>query len=124
MTRRIVLSELWTNPQPERQGTFAPFYPGVSILPLYGMSPQGSADSPAEPAAAFIRYEPGAAVPAHHHHGYEHIFVLQGAQADDHGEYVAGSCLISPPGTAHRITSERGCLVLALWNRPVEVRHD
>ena len=33
-------------------------------------------------AAAMLRYAPNAEVPLHEHDGYEHIFVLEGAQED------------------------------------------
>jgi hypothetical protein len=34
---------------------------------------------------------------------------------------TAGSMLISEPGTAHAVSSEEGCVVLAIWERPVEL---
>ena len=61
---------------------WAPFRSGVSIRWLYQTHPGG-------PAAALLRYEPGAAVPLHEHLGYEHIVVLQGSQSDERGHYPA-----------------------------------
>lgn len=88
-----------------------PFRPGIEILRLY--TEQGGA------AAALLRYAPGASAPLHQHQGYEHILVLRGAQQDDAGRYAAGTLLISPPGSRHAIASPQGCLVLAIWERPV-----
>ena len=67
------------------------------------------------PAAALLRYAPGAAVPAHRHTDYEHILVLRGSQRDADGHYPAGTLLVSPPGSWHAVGSEAGCLVLAIW---------
>lgn len=91
---------------------FVPFREGVEIARLYG----GGAG---EPSAAFLRYAPGSSVPRHGHPGYEHIFVLEGAQEDEHGRYEAGTLVINPPGTSHSVRSEHGCLVLVIWQLPV-----
>jgi len=86
--------------------------PGIEIARLYGDDKRG-------PSAAYLRYAPGASLPSHVHNGYEHIFVLQGEQSDEHGSYGPGSCLISAPGSRHRVQSATGCLVLAVWCEPV-----
>lgn len=93
---------------------WTPFREGVEIARLYGEGAGG-------PSAALLRYAPGARVPAHVHHGMEHILVLAGAQSDAHGSYGAGSLLIHGPGTSHSVTSEGGCVVLAIWEKPVEI---
>lgn len=116
----IVLRGLFDGFIPEKLGRFVPLLPGVSMLPLYGRHPDGTEHSPNAPSAAILRYEPGAVVPEHHHSGFEHILVLDGAQTDENGVYERGACLISPPGSHHRVTSERGCLVLAIWQSSVE----
>lgn len=90
-----------------------PLRPGVDISMLYG----GGAD---EPSAALLRYAAGASVPLHEHRGYEHILILRGSQSDERGEYGTGELIISPPGTRHSVTSKEGCLVLAIWQIPVE----
>lgn len=117
---RIVLNRLLDEfyaPAPE---DFRPFRPGVDILALYGMDdPEATG-----PSAAFLRYAPGASVPTHLHTGYEHIFVLQGSQQDAHGVYTRGTCIISPPGSRHAVASTDGCLVLAVWSRPVQMLED
>ena len=91
-----------------------PFRPGVRIHWLYRTGEDG-------PAAALLRYEPGAGVPLHEHVGWEHIFVLAGAQSDGSALLDAGALLISAPGTRHAITSDSGCIVLAVWQRPVRI---
>lgn len=91
-----------------------PFREGVEISWVY------RTDDPLGPAAAFLRYEPGATVPRHNHRGFEHIFMLEGAQTDENGRYEAGDVVINPPDTQHSIVSEEGCVVLAVWQKPVE----
>ena len=87
--------------------------PGVDFHALYGQPGQG-------PAAALLRYAPGASVPAHQHGGIEHILVLAGSQRDDNGLYPAGTLLVSPPGSRHAVVSDDGCLVLAIWAGPLD----
>jgi len=121
LNQRVVLRGLFDGFEPSGLGEFAPLWPGVDILPIYGISKAGSPIDPSRPSAAFVRYAPGAAVPSHRHPGYEHIFVLAGAQSDERGVYERGTCVMSPPGSSHGVASDRGCLVLAIWNQSVEV---
>jgi anti-sigma factor ChrR (cupin superfamily) len=110
----IVLADVLREQGPRDDLAWQSFRDGVEICWIYeqvngeGMS------------AAYLRYEPGAKVPRHRHTGYEHIFILEGSQSDDWGHYPAGTVLISPPGTDHAIESAEGCVVLAIWERPVE----
>ncbi|MEM9535994.1 MAG: cupin domain-containing protein [Cyanobacteria bacterium P01_E01_bin.45] len=90
-----------------------PFRPGVEIHYLY-KDESGA-------ACALLRYQPGATVPLHKHGGYEHIFVLSGSQTDEHATHRAGSFTINPPDTTHSVASEDGCIVLIIWERPVEL---
>lgn len=94
-----------------------PFRPGVRIHWLYRSDEEG-------PAAALLRYEPGADVPLHEHLGWEHIFILAGAQSDGIARHAEGELMISAPGTRHAIHSDEGCVVLAIWNRQVRVLGD
>jgi anti-sigma factor ChrR (cupin superfamily) len=89
-----------------------PFRPGIEICWLYRNGEHG-------PAAAFLRYAPGAAVPLHLHAGYEHVLILEGSQTDRTGRQGAGSLIVNPPGTCHEVASEEGCLALLIWERPV-----
>jgi anti-sigma factor ChrR (cupin superfamily) len=90
-----------------------PFRPGVDIHRLYGNGDQG-------PSAALLRYAPAASVPLHRHTGHEHIYILRGSQRDDAGTYLAGTFVIHGPGTSHAVSSPDGCIVLVIWERPVD----
>jgi anti-sigma factor ChrR (cupin superfamily) len=89
-----------------------PFREGVEIHRLYG-------DGISGPSAALLRYRAASRVPFHHHDGYEHILVLAGSQRDEFGVVSPGTLRIHPPGTGHEVTSEAGCLVLAIYEKPV-----
>jgi anti-sigma factor ChrR (cupin superfamily) len=95
---------------------WAPFRPGIQIQRLYQEKDDG-------PAAALLCYEPGAVVPTHEHLGYEHILVLDGAQSDEHGTYPAGTLVVNRPHSVHRVASENGCVVLAIWEKKIRF-HD
>jgi anti-sigma factor ChrR (cupin superfamily) len=86
---------------------------GIEIARLYSGGEGG-------PSAALLRYSPAARLARHEHTGFEHIFILAGSQVDDGGEHHAGALLIHGPGTSHSIASKHGCLVLAVWERPVK----
>jgi anti-sigma factor ChrR (cupin superfamily) len=86
--------------------------PGVDIHRLYQW--------PAGQSAALLRYAPGARMLRHRHVGTEQILVLSGSQSDGDGDYAAGTLVVHPPGTCHAIRSDGGCVVLAIWERPVE----
>lgn len=93
-----------------RGAVYQPFRDGVEISPIV----EG------EPAVALLRYAPGAGVPRHLHRGMETILILEGSQSDDHGTYGAGTLILNPEGSAHRVWSDDGCVVLIQWNRAVE----
>lgn len=73
-----------------------------------------------DPVVALLRYSPGASVPRHRHRGLETILVLEGRQSDERGSYGAGTLVLNPEGSSHRVWSETGCVVLIQWQRPVE----
>ena len=91
---------------------WVPFRTGIQIQQLYQEKDDG-------PAAALLRYEPGAVVPTHEHLGYEHILVLDGAQSDEHGTYPAGTFVVNRPHSVHRVASKDGCVVLMIWEKGV-----
>ena len=93
-----------------------PFRQGVEIYHLYKDDMGAS--------AAMLRYEAGAKVPHHSHSGYEHIFVLSGSQSDADGTYAKGSVIINPPNTSHQVSSEEGCVVLIVWQKPVIIANE
>jgi anti-sigma factor ChrR (cupin superfamily) len=87
--------------------------PGVHICMLHGDRRIGC-------SSALLRYEPGTSIPPHVHTGHEHLFILHGSQSDEHGIYRQGTFLINKPASSHRVSSEEGCLVLAIWEAPVK----
>jgi len=89
-----------------------PFREGVEIHRLYG-------DGISGPSAALLRFLKAARIPFHHHDGYEHILVLAGRQVDEHGIVDTGTLRIHSPGTSHHVAGEAGCLVLAIYEKPV-----
>jgi anti-sigma factor ChrR (cupin superfamily) len=99
----------WQNNLP-----WQPFRDGVEIYRLYG-------DNTSGPAAALLRYEPGASVPMHAHTGFEHIYVLTGSQTDQNGEHQAGTFVINPPNSNHSVVSQAGCIVLVIWEKPISL---
>ena len=112
---RLYVANLFGAATDHDRFAWAPFREGVEIARLYGDGARG-------PSAALLRYAPGARVPAHVHHGMEHIIVLAGAQVDADGTYGPGGMLVHGPGTSHAVVSEQGCVALAIWERPVEIR--
>lgn len=89
-----------------------PLREGVNISLIYDDGEGGA-------RAAFLHYLPGAVVDAHQHEGYEHILILDGGQADETREYQRGDFTVQPPGSRHRVVSAEGCVVLAIWEKPV-----
>jgi anti-sigma factor ChrR (cupin superfamily) len=95
-----------------RLGSWQQLRPGVKKLHL------GSDGDQEE--LALLWYAPGAEVPSHLHTGRETIFMLDGVQADESDSYGPGALRINEAGTSHSIRSERGCLLLIHWQRPVQ----
>ena len=117
VTSPLILTDLFTLVSQPEKLPWQPFRPGVEIFRLYG-------DGQTGPAAALLKYAPGAEVPHHDHTGYEHIVVLSGAQRDHQGNHQAGTLVINPPGTHHAVVSEQGCIVLIIWEKPVVIREE
>jgi len=88
-----------------------PFRQGIEIARV--------ATSEEGPSAAFVRYRPGASLARHRHVGWEYILILSGSQVDESGVHSAGELLVHPPNTSHKVSSEQGCMVLAIWEKPV-----
>jgi anti-sigma factor ChrR (cupin superfamily) len=88
---------------------------GAEMHTLYSTAQTG-ADGP---AAAIMRYLPGATAPAHLHPGYELIYVLSGELETDDGVYGPNSLLVMPPDSVHAPRSPRGCVGLVVWEKPV-----
>lgn len=111
------LEHLLQAPVLEAARVWEPFRVGIDISRLYGDGQHG-------PAAALLRYQPGAVVALHRHAGYEHVFVLAGSQTDHNGVHGPGTLMINPPGSRHRVVSDDGCLVLVIWEQPVVFETD
>ena len=89
------------------------FREGVDISLIYEEADKGC-------SAAFLRYAPGSSVPKHQHIGFEHILILDGEQSDENGVYSAGMLLVHAKESTHQVSSEKGCIALAIWQHPVE----
>jgi anti-sigma factor ChrR (cupin superfamily) len=89
------------------------FRAGVEIITLHGDTAEGC-------SSALLRYQPGAQIPEHMHVGIEFLLILRGSQTDERGHYTAGTFLINPTATSHKVLSEEGCVVLAIWEKPVK----
>jgi anti-sigma factor ChrR (cupin superfamily) len=90
----------------------------VEIVRLYDTR----ADTPSGPAAALLKYKPGARVSRHLHPGYELIFVLEGVLNNDAGAHPAGTLEVCPPGSTHQLWSDTGSIFLVVWEQPVVVQ--
>lgn len=110
---QLIVRGLLNIDEVQHQLEWEEFREGVEIHRLYQEKDQG-------PAAALLRYRAGARVPLHLHVGFEHILVLSGSQSDGEKVFESGSLVISAPGSKHQIFSENGCIVLAIWQKPVE----
>jgi anti-sigma factor ChrR (cupin superfamily) len=89
---------------------------GVEVYQLYSTEETG----PGGPAAAIVYYHPGAAAEPHRHPGYEIIHVLDGELITDAGVHPAGTMLVMPPDSVHAPRTEKGVLMLVVWEQPVE----
>ncbi|WP_267244237.1 cupin domain-containing protein [Streptomyces sp. PR69] len=89
---------------------------GAEIHRLYSTEQTG----PQGPAAAVVRYLPGAEARSHRHPGFELIYVLSGELETEGGLHPAGSLLVLEPGSVHAPRSPKGCLALVVWEQPVQ----
>lgn len=88
--------------------------PGVKQKPIWQ-------DKATKRRAALARFEPGAKLPPHRHDGDELIFVIEGSNADESGEVVAGNMNYRPNGCVHSVWSKNGATVFALVTGGVEM---
>jgi anti-sigma factor ChrR (cupin superfamily) len=109
---RFEVSDLFRIAEWQDEIAWEPFRDGLEIHRLYGDGVQG-------PTAVLLRFREAGKVPLHEHTGYEHIVVLAGRQRDQNSEAGAGTLMINPPGTTHSVISEAGCIVLAIYEKPV-----
>lgn len=111
VSRSLIFKDLFNPEKSLEHLAWQPFREGVEIYRLYG---DGTGAG-----AALLHYQSGASVPQHSHTGFEHILVLSGAQTDINGKHEVGTLVINPPGTSHAVESESGCIVLAIWEKPI-----
>jgi len=114
---RLELSNLFNIAQWQHEIPWQPFRDGLEIYQIYGDAARG-------PSAALIRFNKASKVPFHTHLGFEHILVLTGGQRDQNGEITPGTFIVNPPGSTHSVVSEAGCIVLAIYEKPVEFVED
>jgi anti-sigma factor ChrR (cupin superfamily) len=80
--------------------------PGIKMKPLLN-------DPATHRRVALARFEPGAKLPPHRHVGDEVVFVIEGSNADESGELVAGNLSYRPNGCTHSVWSTNGATALA-----------
>jgi anti-sigma factor ChrR (cupin superfamily) len=108
----LVLHDLMERDFDDSDHDWQAFRDGVDIIPLHGDRSEGC-------SSALLRYQPGATVPMHAHSGHEHLLILKGSQTDGKAIYRRGTFIINTPGSHHRVSSEEGCVVLAIWESPI-----
>jgi len=115
----VLFSGLPDHPFTAQDVTFEPLTSdgrtGAEIHRLYTTEQTG----PDGPAAAIVRYLPGAKAAPHKHPGYELIYVLSGQLETDDGEFPANSLLMMQPESVHAPRSAGGCMALVVWEKPV-----
>lgn len=69
-----------------------------------------------DPAAGrsmlLVRFDPGAELPAHRHHGESLVFGIEGEIADHHGQTLPGYFCFQPDRYSHSIISQNGATLL------------
>jgi anti-sigma factor ChrR (cupin superfamily) len=111
---RIELRDLFSIGKWQGTISWQPFKDGFDIHRLYG-------DGISGPTAALLRCRESGTLPFHQHLGYEHILVLTGSESDQNGVSSTGTLTINPPGSCHRVASDVGSIVLAIWEAPVKI---
>ena len=83
--------------------------PGVSGISVKVLRfDQGTGRAP----TILLKFEPGAAYPAHDHPAGEEVFVLEGQVTFGKRRLQAGDYLYTPPGGKHAVWSQKGCVML------------
>src|SRR5262245_31109800 len=88
--------------------------PGISIKLLRNDKESGE-------ATFLLRFEPGAAFPAHDHPAGEQVFVVEGDVRIGRERLTAGDYLYTPPLGIHAVSTERGCVLFVTLPKPIEV---
>ena len=115
--QRLELHDLFNIAQWQDKIPWKRFHDGIDIHRLDG-------DGITGPSTALMRIHKGSQVPLHVHTGREHIIVLTGSERDQHSSIQAGTLIINSPGTQHSVVSDTGCIVLAIYESPVQFLED
>ena len=67
---------------------------------------------------ALVKMEPGSEIPFHEHTGIEQTLMLEGSLADQDGECKAGQYVWRPAGNRHVARSEKGALMIVMFESP------
>jgi anti-sigma factor ChrR (cupin superfamily) len=87
--------------------------PGIRQKPIFS-------DKETHRRVVLARFEPGAKLGRHRHVGDEIVFVIEGSNADESGELVAGNVNYRPNGCTHTVSSTNGATALAFVTGTVE----
>jgi anti-sigma factor ChrR (cupin superfamily) len=87
--------------------------PGVRQKPIFS-------DKETHRRVVLARFEPGSKLGRHRHVGDEIVFVIEGSNADESGELVAGNMNFRPNGCTHSVSSTNGGTALAFVTGTVE----
>lgn len=66
---------------------------------------------------SLVRFDAGAAFPAHSHPLGEEFWVLEGVFSDENGDYPAGAYVRHPPHSRHQSFSRDGCVIFVKLNQ-------
>lgn len=88
--------------------------PGVSFRVL-------KTHRPGTGVTLMLRFEPGAAYPAHRHPGGEEYYVLEGELTDGGRSWGAGTYVWHEPGSVHAPRSGPGAVVLVVLPEGIEL---
>jgi anti-sigma factor ChrR (cupin superfamily) len=87
--------------------------PGIRQKPIFS-------DKETHRRMVLARFEAGAKLGRHRHLGDEIVFVIEGSNADESGELVAGNINYRPNGCTHSVWSTNGATALAFVTGTVE----
>lgn len=81
--------------------------PGVKQKPILH-------DEAAHRRVSLARFDPGARLKPHRHNGDELVYMIEGSNADESGELVAGNLSYRPNGCTHSVWSVNGATAIAI----------
>jgi anti-sigma factor ChrR (cupin superfamily) len=97
-----------------RDQDWRPLQIGESDIPGYFWIPL-SDDEEGAWSSYWMKIEPGARGPEHHHDATELIFVAEGVFTDSDGvNFLPGDVLTYPAGSSHSSSSTSGCTILVV----------